>query len=386
MEGYSKILSWEVWNFMSIEHAVCEFDDSNIINLKGYNDSGKSAMLTALKVCLTNSNPTKQVGFIMDDKDYFRVLVRFDDDVRLMRDKYRNGQSLYELYKGDQLAYSTKSENGSLTKVSDVPDPIKQYLGLIEYDHMYLNFRSCFEKQIGVQTTGSENYKMFNTVLKSEEIATAGTLLNNDKNKLLSDINSVDSEINANKSILGVGQFLKQEEIDYLKEHDAMLDSYEKREQVIDGINSVKSEMAGIIITPELSDIDGISLEELKNIKVTIDNLNSIIVPPEIDIIDSEQLNLVNSISKLYGEFKEIEVAPSVNEIDTEQLNTLKAIDKIISDINECDTLIKEDNDRLIQLDSEVSDLQKKSEELGVKMVRCPNCGEVFNQETAHIH
>ena len=42
--GYSRLEFWEVWNFMSIEHGKCEFDERGIINIKGYNDSGKSAM------------------------------------------------------------------------------------------------------------------------------------------------------------------------------------------------------------------------------------------------------------------------------------------------------------------------------------------------------
>ena len=73
---------------LPVGHGKCEFDERNIINLKGYNDSGKSAMLNALKVALCNANPTKQVGFIQDDKDYFRVLVTFSDGVQILRDNY----------------------------------------------------------------------------------------------------------------------------------------------------------------------------------------------------------------------------------------------------------------------------------------------------------
>ena len=157
---YSRLLGWEGWNFMSIEHAKVEFDERNIINFKGYNDSGKSAMLQALKVLMSNSEQTKQVLFIKDDKEYFRIVAYFDDGVMIMRDKYINGQSLYEMYKGKECIFSTKQANGALTGVNKVPDPIQEYLGLILYDNTCLNARACFEKQIGVQTTGSENYKM----------------------------------------------------------------------------------------------------------------------------------------------------------------------------------------------------------------------------------
>ena len=31
----SKLVAWEVWNFMSIKHGKVEFDERNIINIKG---------------------------------------------------------------------------------------------------------------------------------------------------------------------------------------------------------------------------------------------------------------------------------------------------------------------------------------------------------------
>ena len=118
MSGYSKILFWEVWNFMSIEHGKAEFDEQNIINFKGYNDSGKSAMLTALKVAITNSNPTKQVSFIQDDKEFFRVLIVFDDGITILRDKYLNGQSLYEMYKGGgSLPIGTQAQYNNVVSI-----------------------------------------------------------------------------------------------------------------------------------------------------------------------------------------------------------------------------------------------------------------------------
>ena len=416
MEGYSKIIRWEVWNFMSIEHAVCEYDERNIVNLKGYNDSGKSAMLTALKVCLTNSNPTKQVEFITDEKDYFRVLVVFDDDVRLLRDKYRNGQSLYELYKGDNLLYTTKGKGGNLTKVSNVPDPIKEYLGLIDYDNTYLNFRSCFEKQIGVQTTGSENYKMFNTVLKSEEIAKAGELLNTDKNKLLSDINAVSSEIKANESILGVGQYLSKEEIDYLKKHDAELDKCEEQTNIVNNIGNIKNNRDSIKILPELEIIDIENLKDLdkinnlsksiKNIRITPDieliddsiinevvnivnistRINNIKITPEVNVIEDSQLKDIKAIIDYNVKCNEIKVTPELDKIDDVQLNTLQAINNLLNNLNDCNSYLDEVDNRLVDLDKEIDELQKKSIELGIEMVRCPNCGEIFNPDNQHVH
>lgn len=65
----SKLVAWEVWNFMSIKHGKVEFDERNIINIKGYNDSGKSAMLRALDVLFSISNPRLRLGSFKTEKN-----------------------------------------------------------------------------------------------------------------------------------------------------------------------------------------------------------------------------------------------------------------------------------------------------------------------------
>ena len=76
--SYARLLWWEVENFMCYSHAKVEFDEKNVINFKGYNDSGKSAMLQALNVLMFNSNASKQINFIKDDADYFRIMAYFE--------------------------------------------------------------------------------------------------------------------------------------------------------------------------------------------------------------------------------------------------------------------------------------------------------------------
>ncbi|RKW48284.1 MAG: hypothetical protein D8B41_00145, partial [Porphyromonas sp.] len=59
-KAQSKIVSIELENFMAIKNAILTFDESNIINLKGYNDSGKSAITRALDVLFFNSYKNAQ--------------------------------------------------------------------------------------------------------------------------------------------------------------------------------------------------------------------------------------------------------------------------------------------------------------------------------------
>ena len=382
---YSSITSWEVWNFQSIEHGKCEFDERNIINLKGYNDSGKSAMLNALKVALCNANPTKQVGFIQDDKDYFRVLVTFSDGVQILRDKYINGQSLYEMYKDGKCVFSTKNGN-ALTKVSDVPQPIADYLGLIMYDSACLNARACFEKQIGVQTSGSENYKMFNTVLKSEEIATASTLLNNDKNKLASDISATDYDLQAQKNLLGTSGKITEDMVVFLKEHDAELDKLEANASELIAICNIYNGMISIPVIPEIASIDMSQESELANIERLIKELNGVVITPEVTAIDTVRLNELANIVSLNNALAQISVAPELATISDTQLNDLLIISNMVSTLAELDKEISDADKRISDTAIELEQLQKELANHGVKMVKCPGCGQIFDPEQQHVH
>lgn len=382
---YSNIISWEVWNFQSIEHGKCEFDERNIINLKGYNDSGKSAMLNALKVALCNANPTKQVGFIQDDKDYFRVLVTFSDGVQILRDKYINGQSLYEMYKDGKCVFSTKNGN-ALTKVSDVPQPIADYLGLIMYDGACLNARACFEKQIGVQTSGSENYKMFNTVLKSEEIATASTLLNNDKNKLASDISATDYDLQAQKNLLGTSGKITEDMVVFLKEHDAELDKLEANASELIAICNIYNGMVSIPVIPEIASIDMSRVSELANIERLIKELNGVVITPEVTAIDTVRLTELANIVSLNNALAQISVAPELATISDTQLNDLLIISNMVSTLAELDKEISDADKRISDTAIELEKLQKELANHGVKMVKCPGCGQIFDPEQQHVH
>lgn len=412
---YSRILAVEVFNFMSIEHGRVEFDESNIINLKGYNDSGKSGILTALKVALLNANPSKQASFIQDDKDYFRVVVYFADGVQLLRDKYINGQSLYEMYKDGQCVYTTKSGK-ALTRVNDVPEPIANYLGLVTFDGGALNARSCFEKQLGVQTTGAENYRMFNTVLKSEEIATAGILLNNDKNKLASDINAIDVEIQAQKAVLGEGDKLTDNMIAWLKSHDAVLDACEMQIEKLTAMYDLANQLADLVVYPELPEVDTTQLDTLGVARATANALDRVVITPELPSVDNVQLDVIINIGAIasslaqirpapevptvdgkeiaslvwildaYTKLSEARVAPEVASVDAYQLDMLGKIVEAIESVSAIDEDAAQIEKNLGEMATELVKLQKEAENHGRRMVKCPNCGELFDPELMHQH
>lgn len=382
---YSRILAVEVWNFMSIEHGRVEFDEQNIINLKGYNDSGKSGMLTALRVALLNSNPSKQASFIQDDKEYFRIVVYFDDGVQLLRDKYINGQSLYELHKDGQCIYSTKSGK-TLTRVTDVPEPIAEYLGLVTFDGGALNARSCFEKQLGVQTTGAENYKMFNTVLKSEEIATAGALLNNDKNKLAADINAVDVEIQAQKTLIGDGDKITDNMLAWLKSHDSALDALIMETSKAAEIGMANELLKEVRVYPEVQSVDTAQLSALTAIAGVSSELASIRIAPDVPSVDGEQIAFLARVHDVSSQLAGIKIVPEVPSVAGEQLIALTGVMTVLNNIKSSSDELIAVEAHIAEAESELGHLQLEAANHGRKMVKCPNCGELFDPELMHQH
>ncbi|MBO5386737.1 MAG: hypothetical protein J6A59_01150 [Lachnospiraceae bacterium] len=415
---YSRLIAWEVWNFMSIAHAKAEFDERNILNFKGYNDSGKSAMLQALKVLVANTNPTKQVSFIQDDKDYFRVIGYFSDGITILRDKYINGQSLYEMYKDNTCIYSSKQGN-TLTRITDVPKPIADYLGLIMYDGVCLNARACFEKQIGVQTTGAENYSMFNAVLKSEEIASAGKMLNNDKNKLLADINTYENELSTYKTLISETKDITEGMITYLKNSDSAVDSCDEALVKLGDINNIITALSQIALYPVLDAIETDQLSTLANIDAYYSALSEIIVYPNVDVIsedDIEKLSLLAKLQHSVEQLFELPNIPEVAEIDIsvlEQLSNIKtlketldncvvmpevpniedAIVKSLENINmilwgiaDCTATIQDIDSKLEKGSQELDELNKELLAHGVKLVKCPDCGAMFDPDGVHGH
>lgn len=392
---------WTVENFMSIAKAKCEFDETNIINIKGYNDSGKSAMLRALDVLFYNIKPKAQVNFIKDDCDYFRVVAYFDDGVTIMRDKYINGQSLYEMYKDDQLLYTTKV-NGVLSRVTKVPDVIEEYLGLLSYDDILLNSRSCFEKQFLVQTSGSENHGVLNSVLKSEELAVAGSLLNNDKNALNAEISGIDSQISTYKELYAKGKDFTDELVSGLELLDEGIDYAEQRQGLLNKMKRTSAEMSSIPVYGEVESVDltrlnsilgllGIQRKQSEiNVSCEVPNVDTAklrslrgiigiksdceklgVSSCEVPVIDMSRLSLLRGVRDLTASVSK-DVHPEVPVVDGSRFKMLSGVLKSYKAWQK----MKEGMDAIESEVSEVmSELDSVVKQSGSRFVKCSNCG-----------
>lgn len=377
---YSKLVSWEVWNFESIAHGKCEFDEKNIINIKGFNDSGKSAMILALKVLLVNANPQKQVDFIQDDKTYFRILATFDDGVQVLRDKYVNGQSLYEMYKDGDCIFTTKTEGGALTRVSAVPEPVADYLGLIVYDTDCINIRTRHDELLGVDTGGSKNYKMFNKVLMSEEIAVASGLINNDRNKMSADISAIEVQVSANKELLGSGRFLTETMLNALKCRDSVLDGLEGRESIVIEMQGVDTSLQAIRDYPELPVVDAGRLNMLAQVRDALDGLDGVVLYPELPSIDSARIDTLIGIAGAMDELSGMEVPPEVVTVEFGSIELLSEMARVLDDIAVLDNAVSDLDSRIESLPEQMDAVMQEVKNSGLEgLVKCPDCGHIFH-------
>lgn len=374
--SYKRITSVEVFNFMVYTHAVINFDKGNIINIKGYNSGGKSTMLKAIAVCLMNMYPKAQTKFIRHGEKYFRVVVRFEDGVAILRDKYISGQSLYEVYKDDECVFTTK-EGGRLTKVDGVPQFVQDYLGLCVVSTGCLNYQVRQDPLWLIETTGSENYNSLNEILKTEEISRANTLLNSDKNKLNSEITSTEASLQEVKlSLLDIKDYTDELLVN-LERKEAYCKELSLKYRELKGISSIISELSALVDIPYVEKADSVRLEAISDIVSTIDTVNSMVEYPSIGTIDVEKLNSILAVENTVSSLSKIskDVIPEVEAIDVESISMLCDIVAILSDVKKCNKGIKTLKANNTKVNNKLEKVVSEAKKQGIEFVKCTNCG-----------
>lgn len=374
--SYKRITSVEVFNFMVYTHAVINFDKGNIINIKGYNSGGKSTMLKAIAVCLMNMYPKAQTKFIRHGEKYFRVVVRFEDGVAILRDKYISGQSLYEVYKDDECVFTTK-EGGRLTKVDGVPQFVQDYLGLCVVSTGCLNYQVRQDPLWLIETTGSENYNSLNEILKTEEISRANTLLNSDKNKLNSEITSTEASLQEVKlSLLDIKDYTDELLVN-LERKEAYCKELSLKYRELKGISSIISELSALVDIPYVEKADSVRLEAISDIVSTINTINSMVEYPYIDTIDVEKLNSILAVENTVSSLSKIskDVIPEVEAIDVESISMLCDIVAILSDVKKCNEGIKTLKANNTKVSNKLEKVVSEAKKQGIEFVKCTNCG-----------
>lgn len=375
VKEYSKIVSVEVMNFMVYTHAVLNFDDLNIINIKGYNSSGKSTMLKAIAVCLMNMYPKAQTKFIRHGEKYFRIVVKFDDGVTIVRDKYITGQSLYEVYKDDVCVFTTK-EGGKLTKVEGVPQVVQDYLGLCIVSTGCLNYQVRQDRLWLIETTGSDNYNSLNEILKSEELSRANALLNSDKNALNSEITGIEASLQETKlSLMEVGDY-SIELLSNLKVKESVCKELKSKYLTLKGITDTIELLNNLPTIPEVESIDVSQLNSISSIDTIIGELGTIVEYPDISKLQVDRVADITRISNILETLKGIDTSvPEVTTIDVEGFISLGKIASLIEEIKSCVVDLKKLEGATTQVSSHLNRIVEQGKKQGIKYVQCDSCG-----------
>lgn len=372
---YSKIKSVEIWNFMAIEHAKVLFDERNVLNIKGYNDSGKSALLRAMVVAMMNMFPSKQAKFIKFGKDYFRIVITFDDGFVLIRDKYKSGKSLYELWNGEDCLYTNKANN-LLTKIVGVPEVIEAYLGLcpVKDGEAYLNYQSNVDPLLLVDTTGSENYRVLHEVLKAEEIYRANAMINSDRNQVNGEIMKLENSIFEVENALEEYKDLDETLILSLMEKDKGLDELKNKSGKIDLCHGEIEELMGIKVYPKIEEVGSERLEKIIELGEAVSEM-SVETYPRMGEIDIERFTKISELSDMVSEVYDVDVYPEVEEI--EESGRIKMIGELSEGV--CELIEVSDGvEKLKEAENKLNSvLEKIVKEYKLDYRVCKRCGGI---------
>ncbi len=369
----SKITKVRIINCQSIKDATIEFDSRGIINLKGYNDSGKTAIETCLAVTLYNRYKSKQAKFITDGEEYMRCVIYFDDGVAILRDKYRSGASLYEMYKGEEVIYSTRKGN-VLENFEEVPEPIAKYLGVASVEGIMLNFRTEKDPLLLTDTKGSENYKFFHGILHADELVLAAKLLNADKNLKNSELKEKGMQLSLYRQEYNKLYGLHNGIVTKLENLDSNLDGTEKCIQLLEGIITRREELDNSPNIPHIEGIDTRAVELLGSIIESYESLQTT-VPPKVESVDTTILSLLGNIIALGDTLSSFEDKPSIEMIDTKKAETLNDIWNLAVKYISSEQSITKMRNELETYHTELAGIEAYLRDQNIKTVRCENCG-----------
>jgi len=356
---------------MSIEKARLEFDETGILNLCGYNDSGKSAITRALEVVFYNAYSNDQVNFIQDGKSHFGIGLEFSDGVEINRYKYIDGKSVWEMYKNGNVVFSNRLEDG-IAALSDIPDVIRKYLGVIEDEITgeKLNVRRNTDRLFLINTTGGDNYKIINTVLRADILAESVNRLNKDRNTLQSELAALSTSSQTLKNELTHLVVLGDDLVAQVKENAENLADTKKRFEYLYSIQSQKAILDAFVVYDELPLIDTDQFRDIENLLELRKSLD-IPIYDACPLIDVSRLQLLEEIIQLRKSL-DVDIPPALPTIDVSRFNEIMEIGRLYNSYLETTNSLNQVSAEYEQVRGELESLSKQ---YGFKI--CKNCGAV---------
>lgn len=383
---YAKLVSVEITNFMAFKHARIVFDESGVINLKGYNGSGKSAIEEAVYVCMMDAFKSKQVKMIRHGEEYFRIVLTFEDGISILRDKYINGQSLYEMYNGEECIFTTKVGN-KLTRVDGVPEVISKYLGLCITDSVCLNYVSRRDKQLLTETKGSENYQALHEILRMAEIYKASNMITSDKNEKVSQINELEVELQKEEALLATVSYTSESLINALEERETISDGLLSQKSDLENMLRIADELSGIKRLPSMGKVELSQLKSIMGIVDVISELESLPDIPKMPKVEVARIKSLVEITDIMGNLESIKSYPVMGKIDSDRFKRLYTdILQVASRLLEMDKGIEDIHDSIDEKRSELEVLVEEASKKGIGYVKCDNCGSYVMVGGDHNH
>lgn len=371
----SRLTKIELINFMSLPHAVLEFDQSGIVSPVGYNDSGKSAITRALAVLWFDEYSQLQSKFITDGQDSFVIRNYFDDDVMIQRVKYSSGANFWQMSQGQKIIYSNQLPNGTFAACRGVPEAIQQYLGVAKDDATgeILNVRRNTDKLFLVKTTGGENYQILNNLCQGERLAYAVSELNTDVNSKNRDLASKSSRLLGKKETLAQMQVFDEKTEAYLLKNAGELQSKSAVLEKLVNLAQFYNNFAGKRVAAPIDTIDLDRLQALARLETLSQHLNDKTIEgiPEIDVSRYEILTKISEIAKVLNQ----KVCPAAPIVDEARYSALAAIAKLNNIIDSAEQARASLESKYTTMKEELTQIAKDND-----WRICPNCGEIVSE------
>ncbi len=310
------IKSIEIQNFQSHKDTHLEFDKGvNVI--VGLSDSGKSAILRAIRWLITNRPTGDSIRSYWGGKTLVRM---YTDDAHIVRSKDKENE--YILGDSHFKAFST-----------DVPKEIQDALNVSD-----INLQSQLDPHFLLSGSSGEVAQFFNRIAHLESIDTATSNINSAIRSLEQDIKYKTSEIERQEEQLKVFDYLDKMEADVevLEELDKQYTNAIQREAKLNNfIEQIKETQREIFEYTPLLSLEGQVLELLALVEKrdTLEERKTDLLIDIRDILDHEEeiaskttiLNLesnVDNVLLLYN---------NVKTLKTQRNNVFKLLSQVNS-------------------------------------------------------
>lgn len=360
-------------NFMSLGHVTLEFDEKNIISIAGFNDSGKSAITRGLEVLFYNAYSLDQVKFIKDDTEFFRITIEEDTGFKVIREKHISGKSVWSLMKGEEVVFNNSTGDGKVTySVSDVPDVIAKFLGVIQDEHTHekLNVRRNTDKLFLINTTGGDNYKILNTILRSDILSESSRRINEDRNKLQSELGGLNIQAQTLRGEVSKIDVAPSSLLNDMGDNINKLKSSKERLLYVEHMSEQLDAMNSYVIYDEVDSIDTERMLEIENLMRLQKGLDVEIYPETVGVDANRMLDIQN-IYNLRQVLNE-SVPPETSSVDNQRFKDIMELGSLYNSVYNCSVELSKTESELKQVNDKLAEL---AQQYNYKI--CSSCGTV---------